>query len=443
MSATEAVPAGHPQVGGHRGTFHARRLVAALAATQTVGYGTLYYAFAVLLHPVAASLHASITAVTGALTACVLAGAAMAVPVGWWLDRHGGRLLMSLGSLAGTLLLVAWSHVHTLGQLYAVQVGIGLASAMVLYEPAFAVIVAAFDPVRRANALLGLTVVAGFASSIFLPATGALVDRYGWRTALLLLAAVHGAVTVPLHALVLPRRSYPGRRKPDTGPIPVDRRRPGRVALRDGGFRVLAVVFVAHTAALAAMTVHLVGYLTARGHRPTFAASVAGLLGLLSVTGRLVMTTAQRRARTTTIVAVIFAVQAAAAAALIPAGASPAGAIITVIGFGLGFGVATLARPALLADRYGTAGYATIAGLLAVPVTLAKALAPLAAALLLNATNYATVLATIAAACTVGAAGMLVHAHQPRPRADIPPVGGRARRAAHPAPVTGTLDPAG
>jgi MFS family permease len=79
---------------------HARRIVAALAIMQTVGYGILYYAFAVFLNPVAADLHTSTTAVTGTFTASVLTSAVLAVPVGRWLDRHGGRALMTAGSLA-------------------------------------------------------------------------------------------------------------------------------------------------------------------------------------------------------------------------------------------------------------------------------------------------------------------------------------------------------
>ena len=416
MSATPAVSAGPRPAGGHAG--YGRTLVAALAVTQTVGYGALYYAFAVLLRPMAVSLRADPAAVTGALTLSVLAGAAMAVPVGWWLDRHGGRALMTVGSIAGTALLVAWSRVHTLGQLYAVLAAVGVVTAMVFYEPAFAVIVAAFDPARRARALLGVTVVAGFASSIFLPVTGALLDRYGWRTTLLLLALVHGALTVPLHALALRRPRIPRASAPRTGRARDGGRAPARAALRDAGFWILAVVFVAHTAGVAAMTVHLVGYLVARGHAPAFAATAAGLLGVLSVTGRLVLTGAQRRLRTTTVVAAIFAVQAVAALALIAVGAGRGGAVVAVTGFGLGFGVATLARPALVADRYGTAGYATISGLLAVPVTLAKALAPLAAALLLRASGgYPAVLCAIAGCCAVAALGLLVHARQ------APPVG--------------------
>ena len=413
MSTTPAVAA-DPTAGGHRHGFHGWRIVAAFAITQTVGYGTLSYAFAVLLNPIATSLHASATAVTGAFTASVLTGALMAIPVGRWLDRHGGRALMTTGSLAATGLVIAWSQVRTLAQLYAVLIGIGLCAAMVLYEPAFAVIVSWFEPARRANALLAITIVAGFASAIFLPVTGFLVDRYGWRTTLLILAGIHGAITVPLHALIV--------RKPPTThtiaghPAPAVPGVAVRAAIRDSRFWCLAVAFIAHSAAVSAMTVHLVGFLTSKGHPATFAATTAGLLGVMSVTGRLAMTGAQRRISTTSIVAAVFAVQAVAAACLPALANTRAGAVAGVISFGLGFGIASLARPALLADRYGTTAYATIAGILATPVTLAKAGAPLGAAALLSiAGGYTPVLAAISATCLIATAGILTQAGKPTP----------------------------
>jgi predicted MFS family arabinose efflux permease len=385
--------------------------------TQTVGYGALYYAFAVLLRPMAADLHTSTTMVTGALTASILTGAVMAVPVGRWLDRHGGRGLMTAGSLAATGLLVAWSRVHTVAGLYAVLVGVGLTSAMVLYEPAFAIVVAWFDSGRRAKALLAVTVVAGFSSSVFLPLTGLLVDRYGWRHALLALAVLHGAVTVPLHALVLRRPPAHAKRVASSRVATAsDSNDAIRAAIRDSRFWILAVAFVAQAAAITALTVHLVTYLIARGQPATFAAGVAGLLGVLSVTGRLALTGAQRRVRPTTVVAVIFAVQALAAASLPLIGASRAGVVIAVVAFGLGFGVAAIAQPTLLAERYGTTSYATISGLLTVPVTLAKAGAPLAAAALLHVTgSYTPVWAAVGVCCAVAATGMLTRAGMPPP----------------------------
>jgi MFS family permease len=135
---------------------------------------------------------------------------------------------MTTGSVAATFLVAAWSQVHTVTQLYTVLTGIGICAAMVLYEPALAIVVSWFNPHRRDKAVLAVIVVAGFASTIFMPLTGMLADRYGWRTALLLLAVLHGAVTIPLHAIALrkPPRPAPQRRPPsprDRASLPIAR----------------------------------------------------------------------------------------------------------------------------------------------------------------------------------------------------------------------------
>lgn len=402
-----SAPAGHLTGGRPPSTPDRNRaLVAALAVTQTVGYGTLYYAFAVFLVPVAAALHTSTTAVTGTFTASVLASAALAVPVGRWLDRRGGRALMTAGSLLGAVLLVAWSQVHTLGQLYAVQIGLGIAGAASLYEAAFAVIIAWHSPGRRSSALLSLTVVAGFASSIFLPLTGWLVDRYGWRAALLVLAAIQAALTVPLHLLVVRAAPRPPGSRTSAPAVNL------RAVVIDPGFWLLSVSFTANTAAIAVVTVHLVAAMISWGHPAPFAATVAGLFGILSVTGRLATAGLQRRYRTTSIVAAVFAVQAVAVAALPVAGRNAVASIIAVTGFGLGFGVAAIAKPVLLADRYDTRRYATIAGILVVPMTVAKATAPLAAAGLHAATHgYTGVFAATAVVCGIAAASLIAVPH--------------------------------
>jgi predicted MFS family arabinose efflux permease len=384
----------------------ARVIVAALAVSQTVGYGALYYSFAVLLVPMAADLHASTTAVTGALTAATLAGAVSAVPVGRWLDRHGGRALMTTGSLLATALLVLAAGVEDLLTLYLVWIGLGLVAGAVLYEAAFAVLVSWYpDGRQRGAALLAVTVVAGFASSIFFPLTGGLVEAYGWRTAVLILAGIHGATTVPLHLLV---RRPPGR---DGGhgsgaaaPSPEGRSRAVSTALRDGAFWLLTAAFVAEGFAVSAIGVHLIAYLIELGHPPAFAATIAGALGILSVTGRLVTTAAQRRRPLRHVVATVFGLQALGVLALPVVGHGTPGALGCVLAFGLGFGVGTIARPALLADTYGTARFATIAGVMTVPLTITKAVAPLAAAALHGITgSYTATAVATGAACALAA----------------------------------------
>jgi predicted MFS family arabinose efflux permease len=357
-------------------TVAGRGLVAVFAVTQTVGYGVLFYAFPVLLAPVATDLHVSTATVTGASTLSILVGVAAAVPVGRWLDRHGGRALMTVGSLVGVAAVLAWAQVHTVAQLYLVFAVIGLAGAASLYEAAFAVLIAASDPARRDRALLAVTIVAGFASSVFFPVTGWLLERYGWRTALMVLAVLLAVTAVPGHALAVPTRgAHHATAHRRTGP-------PVRDALRDVRFWWLTLAFVAQAGAVSAVAVLLVTYLRQAGHPTTVAATVSGLLGVLSVTGRVATSGLARRFGMTTVTAVVFAVQAIGATALSRVGGTLAGAAVCVTAFGLGFGVATIARPAILAERYGTHRYATIAAAMAVPMALGKAGAPLAAAAL-------------------------------------------------------------
>ncbi|WP_349876506.1 MFS transporter [Micromonospora sp. HUAS YX12] len=196
-----------------------------------------------------------------------------------------------------------------------------------------------------------------------MPLTGYLVAHLGWRDALLTLAAIHGTVTIPLHALTVRTPPHVTASAPAARPGHTLRRVAARAAMRDARFWVLAAALIVHGAATSTIGVHLVGYLTSRGHPATFAATAAGLLGVLSVTGRLVLTGARRRLPVTTIVAAVFAIQAAAVSAMPLAAGTRVGAVVAVTGFGLGFGIASLATPALLADRYRNVGQCS--GLLA------------------------------------------------------------------------------
>jgi len=404
----ETVPAGPRGFGRNlrrRIPDYRWRLVGLLAITQTVGYGVLFYSFAVFLAPTATALHTSTTTATGAMSASLLAGAVAAVPVGRWLDRHGGRALMAGGSVAATLLTSVWSRVENVAELYAVWIALGVVSAGVLYEAAFPVVVSWFDAANRPRALLAVTVVAGFASSVFLPLAGWLNQAYGWRDAIVVLAIGHGVLTVPLHLLVRRPAKSSALTAPSKAP---DRAATIHRAIRDAVFWLLAAAFIAQTCAVAAISVLLVTMLRSLGHSPGFAATTAGLLGILSVTGRLATTAAGRRWTIGAVTAAAFTVQAVGAVLLPVVGGSTAGAIGCVLAFGIGFGVSTIARPALLADRYGTTAYATLAAAWGAPLTVAKALAPLGAVALWHSAGLTAALDGAAACCLLGAVGLAV-----------------------------------
>ena len=365
-------------------------LVAALGVTETISWGVLYYAFTVYLAPMQAELGWSRGEMTGAFSLGSLVAGLAAIPIGRWLDRHGPRLLMSAGSIAGTLLVLAWSRVGSLPQLYLIWAAIGLTMAATLYDPAFATAAVWFER-YRVRALTLITLIAGFASTIFIPLAGLLVDRQGWRMSLLSLAVILAVGTIAPHALLLRRRPEDLGLHPDGAQLPQTQthtqahakveRVPGvplGEALRDPAFRWIALAFWLTTVATIAVGVHLVPYLEDRGYDPTFAASVTGIIGAMQVLARLVLAPFGERASPRLLAALVLGIQPLSLLVLLLI-RTPPGVFLFVVIFGAVRGATTLIRPTLIAHLYGRAQYASIAGVLQFLLSLAQALAPVGA----------------------------------------------------------------
>lgn len=392
-----------------------------LAATETVSWGVLFYAFAAVLVPMETDLGWSPAALTGAYSLALLVSGLAAPLVGRWLDRHGPRALMTAGSVLGSLLVLAWSRTQDLAVFYLVWAGIGLAMAATLYEPAFATLARWF--VRdRSRAFLLLTVVAGFASTIFLPLAGWLVAALGWRNAVTALALVLAVLTIPPHALVLRRRPEDLGLAPDgaapagatqavADPVSASPAVPDgatvRQALGDPAFRWLAAAFFLDTVAMVAIGVHLIPYLVGRGDDPGFAAAVTGLIGAAQVGARVMATAAERWLSPVLLTAAVFALEAFALVVLL-AWQDRAGALAAVVVLGAGRGVVTLMRAGLIADFYGRGHYGAIAGALALVLTGARALAPVGAGVAYErAGGYPPVFGALAALSALAAAAMI------------------------------------
>lgn len=357
-----------------------------VSITEVVSWGILYYAFAVFVAPMQADLGWSQIAITGAYSLALLCSGVAAVPVGRWLDRHGPRALMTCGSIAATVLLVAWSQVQSVWIFYAIMAGIGITSAAVLYDPAFAIVAVWFRR-KRGRALTLLTFFGAWASVVFIPLSAWLVSALGWRTALLVLAGILGGITIAPHALILRRRPEDRGLLPDgdsavtadsTRPAANEQSVPVSAALREPGFWWLTIAFAISTFATVALTVHLIPYLIERGQSPEFAAMVAGMFGLMSLAGRLLIGPLGDRYPRHLIMAGLIAMQIAGLAALVLA-PTAAGALVFVALFGAGSGTQTIMRAALLAERYGAEHYGSINGVLNLALTGARTLAPVGA----------------------------------------------------------------
>lgn len=340
----------------------------ALAVTQTVGYGVLYYTFGVAVVPMESTFGWSRDATSGAFSLMLLLAGVAAWPVGRLLDRGHARFVMTAASLAGALLLVAWANVTTLWQLYAVQAGLGLVLAASAYEAAFTVL-GRWMGNRRMRSFLVVTAMAGLASTVFVPTTNALIERFSWPTALLLLAGLMAAVAAPLHAAFV-------RRAPDTD----DSGMPEvSVSLGDASrtltFRFMTVAFAVDTMLIVTMAVHVVPLLLDRGFTPSDAAWTAGALGLLQVAGRLVFAPATERLPLSLLATVTYGLRVVALAALLT-DTGVIGVAIFVVAFGVSNGASTLARAGLVAERFGTASFGAINGSMTTLVALARPLGP-------------------------------------------------------------------
>ena len=372
-------------------------IVGALSITETVSWGILYYAFAVFLIPMQRELGFSTAELTGAFSLALLVSAVAGVAVGRWLDRRGPRELMTAGSIAGTLLVLAWSQVDGLAAYYALWIGIGLVMAVVLYEPAFTVVAKWFPhPGERRRALTALTLVAALASFIFLPLSQKLVDAHGWRDALVILAFVLGAVTIPLHVFALRApRAEPSA--PAAQPSIA-----AREALRSVPFWLLSAAFFLGTFTGIAMTVHAIPFLLERGYGAAFAAFAVGLIGVSQIPGRIVFALIGARLPRRLAISAVFVLIGGGIAVLTGLDATAA-VIAGLVLLGMGNGMATLARATAIADLYGGAAYGTINSVAAAGTTGARATGPVAAAVYAAALGYGALLWTLAGIAAVAA----------------------------------------
>jgi MFS family permease len=377
-------------------------MVATLGLTSAASYGVLSYAFAVFIVPMSSELGWSKATITGAFSIAQIVTGVAAIPIGRWVDRHGARGLMTVGAILGTLTLVAWSRVESVAQFYVVWMVIGIAAAAVFYEPGFALIATWFRR-DRGRALTMLTFMGGFASVIFVPLTSWLVERDGWRSALVWLAAIYALLAIVPHAIVLRRRPRDIGLEPDGArrdELRAPPRAPGEThdveasdasvettdAVRSHAFRWLTIAFALSGITTTGVTVHLVPLLRERGFSPAFAGAAMGVLGLMALPGRLVFTPLGGRWPRARVTAFTFALGAIAIAVLLVSRSSLATWIFVAL-FGAGFGAITPARAALVAETFGVARYGEISGVLSFVLSLARAVAPVGASILYDVSH--------------------------------------------------------
>jgi len=373
-----AAPAAAELTGGW-GSPALRRATLALAATQLVSWGVLFYGFAVVAPVVTADTGWSESVVAGAFSVGLLVAGVAAPAVARHLANRDPRIVLTAGSLLGIAGMAGFATAHHLAVLYVAWVVIGLAMAATLYEPAMAVLVA-LDPSRRHRTLAIVTVAGGLASTVFAPLAGVLVDHLGWRTALLVLAVAGGAFTTLLHAfLVPPARAVAA--PPEPAPPAL---------LRSGPVRRLQLALLFEQAAIIATTAHYIGLLVDRGTTLALAGAALAAMGLGKVAGRLLLLgPIVRVLPRATLAAGCNLVQLAGLAVPL-ATTGDAALFVAAVIVGAASGATTVLRPLLVVELVGPGPYAAVSAHLQRATTLARAGAPFAIGLGATAIGWPT-----------------------------------------------------
>lgn len=359
-----------------------RRFISGLGVGQIVSWGSLYYSFPLIAEAMGRELGLSKPALYGAATLGILIAGAAAYPIGAAIDRGHGRTIMTLGSALGGALLLAWSRTTSLWVFYLLIGGIGLAQAMTMYEPAFAVVARRYGLEAR-RGITAITLWGGFASTTFIPLTQLLLDRLGWRDALLALGACNLLICIGLHALLIdPRLDAQRPDRPHSGhePQPLAGGRAVRWVLRRPAFWGLLVAFTVYYGMYVGLTFHLYALLLERGFSVAAVVSVLAIIGPAQVAARIAMWVLGRK-QPVYVIGIVSVI------------AFPVGLLLLVLAHGSFItiavaaavcgganGVITIVRGLVVPEMLTQEAYGTINGVLALPASVAKALAPVATA---------------------------------------------------------------
>ena len=374
---------------------------------QLITWGLVYYTFPLFVVPMERELGWSRNELFGALSAGLLLAGLCSIPVGAWIDRGHGRMLMTGGSLLAAILMLVWSQTHSIAVLYVVWIGLGACQSVTLYEPGFAVITRVYGP-RFRQAIMVMTFVGGLASTFGIPFTQLLIERIEWRPALMVLAAINLGVAVLIHWTFVPgpkEEAVPiAVREPASDSRP--RQSPLAAAIRVPAFWGLVVAFAGYGLAFSAMSFHLIPLLVERHVEMGVVMAIIALIGPMQVVGRVLLMAGQKHITTIQLGAGIYFAFPIAMGLLALGIHDVYGLILFAILYGVANGLLTILRGMAVPEFIGPEGYGVVNGALTMPTNVMRAAGPLAASFAWSAFGgYTAVLWGLAAIMLVAAAG--------------------------------------
>jgi MFS family permease len=345
--------------------------VAALGTTQTLAWASSYYLPAILADPIAGGLHLSKSLFFGFFSASLLLQAALGPAIGRTIDRRGGRGVLMLSNLVLAAGLAWLGLAEGPIGLAGAWIVLGFGMALGLYDPAFAALTALYGREAR-SAITGITLIAGFASTVGWPLSTWLNDGFGWRGACFGWAALNLLVCLPINRFLIPKPVAPVAPAATQSPAPPPA----------NGIIVLGFVFGAVGFVAGAMAAHLPHLLEMAGASTTAAIAAAALMGPAQVAARLFEFGLLKRMHPliSTRIALLLHPLGAVLLGLFGGSAAAGFAIL----HGGGNGLLTISRGTLPLALYGPVGYGRRTGVIVAPARVTTAAAPLLFGLLMS-----------------------------------------------------------
>jgi MFS family permease len=370
-------------------------VISALGVVQIFAWGSSYYLLAVFAAPIAADTGWPLSWIVGALSLGLLAAGIVSPRVGDAIGQYGGRPVLALACLllAAGLVILAASPSLWVFVLGWIVLGVGMGAG--LYDAAFATLGNYYGRSAR-SAITTLTLWGGFASTVCWPLSALFLEHLGWRGGCLAYAGVHLAICLPLVLLVLPSN---GKLKPigsNNQTLPIELRGDERRAY----LTMMAIVVLAGLG-VTIISVHLLTLLQQRGLSLGEAVALGALIGPAQVAGRIgEMASGGRYHPFWTLAAA--SVLSAIGMTMLAAGFPIIG--LSLILYGAGNGIFSIAKGALPLALFGPARYAPIIGRLARPSLVAQAVGPTVGAILLSVAGTDQTLVALAALAIVNLA---------------------------------------
>jgi len=373
--------------------------VVALGITQITAWGTSYYCLGVLAAPISQDTGWSRGFVFLGFTVALLTMGLVSSAVGRAIDRHGGRAVMTLGTVFVSAGLFALAHVHGQAAYLAVWAFLGLGMRLCLYDAAFAALVQV-APSRGRKAISYLTLFGAFASSVFWVVGHTLNAQVGWRQTLVLFALINLVVCLPLHWLGLARRETAEAAGP-TGAATADVDGPPL----EGRARSVAIILFALIMSLngfvfGVISVQLVPLLEAAGLATAVAVWVASMKGVAQFGGRVVEISFARNLRAITVARIAVGVLPPSLLLLLAGtGSLPLIVAFTLL-MGASQGVITIVRGAVPLVLFGAKGYGAVLGVIATPILIVNAASPTVFAWIVDRWGWATGRVSLLVGCS-------------------------------------------